>query len=35
MALTVTDVPKYHLDGFGGQVVVSKLDNKETLTKEL
>lgn len=35
MALTETDVPKYHLDGFGGQVVVSKLDNKGTLTKEL
>ncbi|MEO6731363.1 MAG: hypothetical protein ABIN01_09100 [Ferruginibacter sp.] len=35
MELTETDVPKYHVDGFGGQVVVSKLDNSGVLSKEL
>ncbi|MEP7109868.1 MAG: hypothetical protein ABI760_17865 [Ferruginibacter sp.] len=35
MELTDEDVPKYHMDGFGGQVVVSKLDNKGVLSKEL
>ncbi|MEO6550656.1 MAG: hypothetical protein ABIN94_21810 [Ferruginibacter sp.] len=27
MDLANSDVPKYHRDGFGGQVIVSKLDN--------
>ena len=35
MELKDTDVPKYHMDGYGGQVVVSKLDNNGTPTKEL
>lgn len=35
MELSETDVPKYHVDGFGGQVVVSKLDNNGVLSKEL
>ncbi|MEO5891585.1 MAG: hypothetical protein ABIQ31_15140 [Ferruginibacter sp.] len=35
MGLAETEVPKYHMDGFGGQVVVSKLDNAGMLTKEL
>jgi hypothetical protein len=29
------EVPKYHMDGFGGQVVVSKIDDKGNLSKEL
>ena len=28
-------VPKYHVDGYGGQVVVSKLDGQGNLSKEL
>ncbi len=35
MNLAEDEVPKYHRDGFGGQVVVSKLDKKGVLTKEL
>lgn len=35
MELTEEDVPKYHMDGFGGQVVVSKLSNSGILSKEL
>ena len=33
--LAEDEVPKYHVDGYGGQVVVSKLDNKGTLSKDL
>ena len=29
------EVPKYHVDGRGGQVMVSKIDKKGTLSKEL
>ena len=29
------EVPKYHVDGYGGQVVVSKLDDQGKLSKEL
>jgi len=29
------EVPKYHLDGFGGQVIVAKIDNAGVLTREL
>lgn len=29
------EVPKYHVDGFGGQVMVTKVDNTGGLTKEL
>ncbi|MFT3910243.1 MAG: hypothetical protein QM737_12510 [Ferruginibacter sp.] len=35
MELETDEVPKYHMDGYGGQVVVSKLDNKGVLTKSL
>ncbi|HMJ48191.1 MAG TPA: hypothetical protein VK498_12740 [Ferruginibacter sp.] len=35
MELEEDEVPKYHVDGFGGQVVVSKVDNKGVVTKEL
>ncbi len=35
MELQDDDVPKYHVDGYGGQVVVSKIDNSGTVTKEL
>jgi hypothetical protein len=35
MELAEDEVPKYHLDGAGGQVVVSRLDTKGTLSKEL
>lgn len=33
--LTADQEPKLHLDGYGGQVVVAKLDNAGTVTKEL
>jgi hypothetical protein len=29
------EAPKYHVDGYGGQVMVTKLDNAGTMTKEL
>ena len=29
------EVPKYHMDGFGGQVMVTKIDKAGVLTKEL
>lgn len=35
MDLADDDVPKYHDDGFGGQVVVVKLDTKGVMSKEL
>ncbi len=35
MEMEEDDVPKYHVDGKGGQVVVATLDEKGTLTKEL
>ncbi len=35
MQLTENEVPKYHVDGFGGQVMVSKLDNAGVISKEL
>jgi hypothetical protein len=35
MALSEEEVPKKHVDGFGGQVVVSKLDPKGVLSKDL
>ncbi len=35
LELEEDEVPKYHMDGFGGQVMVSKLDNKGELTREI
>ncbi len=35
MELEEDDVPKYHVDGFGGQVVVAKVDNKGIVSKEI
>ncbi|MEO6669389.1 MAG: hypothetical protein ABIN36_07925 [Ferruginibacter sp.] len=35
MDMEEDDVAKYHVDGFGGQVVVAKLDPKGVLSKEL
>ena len=33
--LAENEVPKYHMDGYGGQVMVSKIDNAGLITKEL
>ncbi|MEO6718957.1 MAG: hypothetical protein ABIN67_01285 [Ferruginibacter sp.] len=35
MEISEDEAPKAHIDGFGGQVVVSKLDSQGALTKEL
>jgi hypothetical protein len=35
MELAEDEVPKYHMDGFGGQVVVAKIDNAGNISKEL
>lgn len=35
MELDESDVPKYHINGFGGQVVVTKIDNAGNMSKEL
>jgi hypothetical protein len=35
MEMEEDDVPKYHVDGFGGQVVVAKIENSGVVTKEL
>lgn len=35
MELEEDEVPKYHVDGFGGQVVVAKVDNAGVVSKEL
>ncbi len=35
MELEEDEVPKYHIDGYGGQVVVAKIDNSGVVTKEL
>ncbi|MCW3093805.1 MAG: hypothetical protein JWP81_4874 [Ferruginibacter sp.] len=35
MELSDSDVPKIHRDGYGGQVIVSKLDNNGVLSKDL
>ena len=35
MELAEDEVPKYHVDGFGGQVVVVRIDNKGAVSKEL
>jgi hypothetical protein len=35
MELAEDEEPKYHLDGFGGQVVVAKIDKAGTVTKEI
>lgn len=35
MELEEDEVPKYHIDGFGGQVVVAKIDNAGAISKEL
>jgi hypothetical protein len=35
MELEEDEAPKYHVDGFGGQVVVAKIDNAGVVTKEL
>ena len=35
MNLAEDETPKYHIDGAGGQVIVSKIDNDGTTTKEL
>jgi hypothetical protein len=33
--LTENEVPKYHVDGYGGQVMVSRIDQSGNLSKEL
>ncbi len=35
MELDEDEVPKYHVDGFGGQVVVAKINNAGEISKEL
>ena len=35
LELAEDDVPKYHVDGFGGQVMVSRLDPAGVLSKEI
>ncbi|MEQ1553343.1 MAG: hypothetical protein ABL929_04140, partial [Ferruginibacter sp.] len=35
MELEEDEAPKYHQDGFGGQVVVTKIDNAGVMTKEI
>ncbi len=35
LALTANEEPKLHLDGYGGQVVVAKVDNAGVVSKEL
>ena len=35
MNLADDDVPKYHVDGAGGQVIVSKITNDGMVSKEL
>lgn len=35
MELEDDDVPKYHVNGFGGQVVVTKIDDAGNMTKDL
>jgi hypothetical protein len=35
MELEEDEVPKYHVDGFGGQVVVAKIDNSGVISKEV
>ena len=35
MELEEDEVPKYHMDGYGGQVVVAKIDNAGSISKEL
>jgi hypothetical protein len=35
MELAEDEVPKYHIDGFGGQVVVAKIDNSGAVSKEI
>jgi hypothetical protein len=35
MNIREEEEPKYHDDGYGGQVVVSKIDNSGVLSKEL
>ena len=35
LGLAEDEVPKYHLDGFGGQVVVGKIDNAGNISREI
>lgn len=35
MELTEDETPKYHVDGYGGQVVVARIDNSGAVSKEL
>lgn len=35
MELEEDEVPKYHIDGYGGQVVVAKVDNAGNISREL
>ena len=35
LELAEDEVPKYHLDGFGGQVVVGKIDNAGNISREI
>jgi len=35
MELAEDEVPKYHVDGFGGQLVVAKIDNAGNISKEI
>ncbi|MBL7703723.1 MAG: hypothetical protein JNM14_15845 [Ferruginibacter sp.] len=35
LELAEDEVPKYHMDGFGGQVMVGKIDNAGNISKEI
>jgi hypothetical protein len=35
LQLAEDEVPKYHVDGYGGQVMVTKIDNNGNMSKEL
>ena len=35
LELAEDEVPKYHMDGFGGQVVVGKIDNAGNISREI
>ena len=35
LELEEDEVPKYHLDGYGGQVVVGKIDNTGNISREI
>jgi hypothetical protein len=35
LELEEDEVPKYHINGYGGQVMVAKIDNNGNISKEL